>query len=284
MLQYCAEGRRCLGLQLGGGLGVTNRRQSRCDDLQSVRVVNGRRHLHRLAISNASDVLPEHLATAGLRKLVHGDNPTQGGNGPNLLTHGQLDLVKEGSGLFRLARDHHAGHWHLPLSSVQSPDHRGITHTGLGLHHRLDLPRRKPVGSHVNHIIRALQHRDIPVGVDHASIARGVVAWVQLQVPLDVPLVVVPQGRKAAGGKRKLHSNSSRGPSRHLVALVIQHLDVVPRQRQGATPRLHADGRVLEPADRPAGLRLPPIVHHIHVQLLVEHLSGGRVAALPSNE
>mmetsp|Transcript_49244 Transcript_49244/g.111607 ORF Transcript_49244/g.111607 Transcript_49244/m.111607 type:complete len:230 (+) Transcript_49244:290-979(+) len=229
MLQYCAEGRRCLGLQLGGGLGVTNRRQSRCDDLQSVRVVNGRRHLHRLAISNASDVLPEHLPTTGLGELVHGDNPTQGGNGPNLLANGQLDLVQEGAGLLRLARHHHAGHRHLPLGSVQGPNHRGITHTGLRLHHRLDLTGRQPVRSDVDHIICALKHRDIPVGVDHASITCGVVAWIQLQVPLDVPLVVVPQGGKAARRQRKLHRDGSWGPSRHLLPLVVQHLDVIPR-------------------------------------------------------
>ena len=71
----------------------------------------------------------------------------------------------------------------------------------------------KPVAGDVDDVVGARHHEDVAVLVDEAGIGRLVVAREFLQVGLDEPLVVVPQGGQGAGRHGPLGGRAPISPA-----------------------------------------------------------------------
>ena len=148
------------------------------------------------------------------------------------------------------------------------------------------LAGRQAVAGDVDDVVGARHDVGVAVGVDEAGVGGRVVAREVDEVARAEALVVVPQRRQAAGRQRQLDGERARSAGRHGLALVVQHLQVVARQRHRR--RAVLDGELTQTdrvaADGPARLGLPPVVDHRHLELCLGPLDGLGVGALAGQE
>ena len=142
------------------------------------------------------------------------------------------------------------------------------------------------VARHVDHVVGTRHDEHVAVGIDVTRVAGFVVAGEAVEIGRLVALRGVPQGGEGARGQRRLDHQRADFTRRCPVAVGVQHLHVVTRHR----PRRRArhDGQLLYAqavgTDRPAGLGLPPVVDHRHLQFFQCPLQGVGIAAFTGQE
>ena len=121
----------------------------------------------------------------------------------------------------------------------------------------------------VDDVVGARHDRDIAVLVDHPGVAGLVVAGEGREIAADEAALGVPQRRQRARRQRQPDRHRAELARRQRLAGLRQDPHVVARHRHRR--RAELDRQQLDPRrvrrDRPAGLGLPPVVDHRHLEL-----------------
>mmetsp|Transcript_124231 Transcript_124231/g.362648 ORF Transcript_124231/g.362648 Transcript_124231/m.362648 type:complete len:215 (-) Transcript_124231:1116-1760(-) len=149
----------------------------------------------------------------------------------------------------------------------------------------LECAAGEPVGRDVDHVVSALQDRDITVGVHGTGIAGCVAALEGGHVGALESLVVVPQCREGPWWQRQACDDRPRHIwLRDCLPILANDSDVIPWHWQARAPILPADGIILEAADRRPCLCLPPVVQDCNVECAGEGAAGLGVAPLAGHK
>ena len=116
-----------------------------------------------------------------------------------VLEHGRLGL--------EAVLEHDQADRELALELVVDADHGALGHGGVAADQLLHLAGRQAMPGHVDHVVGAAHDEHVAVLIDVAAVGGVVVAVVGLQVAVAKALVVVPQGRQAAGRQRQLEAD-----------------------------------------------------------------------------
>ena len=138
----------------------------------------------------------------------------------------------------------------------------------------------------IDDVVGAPHDEDIAVGVDEAGIRGVVEARIGGEIGFDEALLGLPQSRQGAGRQRQLDHDRAHRSGRHGPPALVDALHVVARHRHRRRARLHREQ--LEPEriadDRRAGLGLPPMVDHRHLQDVLRPDQRVGVGPLASQE
>mmetsp|Transcript_92555 Transcript_92555/g.244616 ORF Transcript_92555/g.244616 Transcript_92555/m.244616 type:complete len:300 (-) Transcript_92555:164-1063(-) len=144
---------------------------------------------------------------------------------------------------------------------------------------------RNPVSCHVDNVVGAFQHCDVPVCIQNACVSCGVISLVGLHVGLYIACIVVPQSGKCAwwqrqlGGQRTWHINFGDwlAVCAHNTNLVAGHWEA--RAAILATYRI-----ILETTNRRSCFGLPPVIENWYAERFGKCFARLGVTPLPSHE
>ncbi len=126
----------------------------------------------------------------------------------------------------------------------------------------LDGPGGQAVPGHVDDVVGAAHHEQVPIRVEVAAVAGQVVAVVRRKIRRHVALVVAPQRGQGARRQRQLDADRALFVGVAHRAIRTQDLHVVTGHGHGRRAGLDRHGLQAHRIGRdgPAGLGLPPVV------------------------
>ncbi len=131
--------------------------------------------------------------------------------------------------------------------------------TGADLFHRA---RRKAVAGDIDDVVGARHDEDIAVIVYVTGIRCLVIAGEFREAGGAKPFVGIPEARQAARREGELDGDIAKRTGRHLMARIVEHMEIVARHGHGGRTVFHGQHIEAERIadDRPSGLRLPPVI------------------------
>ena len=162
-------------------------------------------------------------------------------------------------------------HGTSPLSSSLMPITAHSATSGCDGQHLLHAAGREPVAGDVDDVVGAAHDEDVAVLVLEAGVGGFVVAGEFGEVAFAHALVGLPQRRQARRRQRQLDHDRAHRVGRDLLARLVDDAHVVARhrhRRRAVLDRQHAEADRVA-GDRPAGLGLPPMIDHRHLEQLL---------------
>ncbi len=174
----------------------------------------------------------------------------------------------------------------LALQVVRHADDGALGDVRMARQHLFHAAGGKAVAGDVDDVVGAGHDVDVAILVDIAGVGGLVVAGESLEIGREIAVVGVPERGEAARRHRQLGAEGADLAGRQLVAAFIQHAQVPAGGglgRRAVLDRQDFDAGIVR-RDRPAGLRLPPVIDHRHAELLLGPLDRIGVGAFARQE
>ena len=142
------------------------------------------------------------------------------------------------------------------------------------------------MAGNVDDVVGTAHDVEIAIGVLEARVGGLVVAGKLGEITLLEALVLLPQRRQAGRRQRQLDHDRAHLIGRQRAAGFVDDVDLVAGhcdRRRAVFDRQHAEADRVA-GDRPAGLGLPPMVNHRHVEDALGPHHRVRVGALAREE
>ena len=167
-----------------------------------------------LAVGDLDHCSAQDFARARLGQAVHHHGQFECGHRPDLVAY-QFDAF--GINLCvdapRRGVEAHEANRHLSLKLVRHADHRTFGHVRVPREDLFHSPCREAVACHIDHVIGARHDVEVAVLVDHARVARFIIAREGSEVAFLEPLLGIPQRGQGARGQRQFHAIAPSSPA-----------------------------------------------------------------------